>query len=131
MYERLGRTISRHWAATILIWIGVWGALRVVAPSWDDVTRDGDLAYLPEAMVSVQGERLFNAAFPQTRSKSQMVVVLARDDGPLTSADWEATHRLAERLRPEALKQLPIVDVWTPQTPVIGKMLASEDGRAA
>ena len=131
LYERLGRAISRHWAATIAMWIAIWGGLHLVAPRWDDVTRDGDLAYLPEEMVSVQGERLFNAAFPQTRAKSQMVVVLARGDGPLNSADWEAAHRLAERLAPEALPQLPIVEVWTPQTPVIGKMLASEDGRAA
>ncbi|HUY87726.1 MAG TPA: MMPL family transporter [Pirellulales bacterium] len=131
MYERLGRTISRHWAATILAWIGIWSGLHLIAPRWDDVTRDGDLAYLPAEMVSVQGERLLNAAFPQIRSKSQMAVVLARDEEPLTSADWEAVHRLAERLGPDALKSLPIVEVWTPQTPVIGKMLASEDGRAA
>lgn len=131
MYERLGRTISRHWAATILAWIAIWGGLHLIAPRWDDVTRDGDLAYLPAQMVSVQGEQLLNAAFPEIRSKSQMAVVLGREDEPLASADWEAVHRLAEQLGPESLPSLPIVEIWTPQTPVIGKMLASEDGRAA
>ena len=58
MYERLGRTISRHWAPTILIWIAIWGGLHLVAPSWDEVTRDGDLAYLPEEMVSVLDPRI-------------------------------------------------------------------------
>ncbi len=131
IYERLGRLISRYWALVILAWIAGWWCLHSLAPRWDDVTRDGDLAYLPEQMPSVQGERLLERAFPSMRSRSQAVLVLARPDKPLSSDDWLMVHRLAARLSAEARPDLPIVESWTPQTPVIGKKLVSEDRQAA
>jgi len=131
MYERLGRLISRRWGLTILAWAALWAGLHWLAPRWNDVTRDGDLAYLPEQMISVQGERLLKTAFPQARSKSQIVVVLSRSDRALASGDRETLYKIAELLSPETRQDLSAVDVWTPQTPVVGKMLGSKDGRAA
>lgn len=131
LYERFGRLISRYWPLAILLWLAAGAAIHYLAPRWDDVTRDGDLAYLPEEMASVQGERLLARAFPDIRSKSQVVFVLARPDASLSSGDWRAVHRLAARLEPEARPDLPVVEIWTPQTPVIGKKLVSEDRRAA
>lgn len=130
-YERFGRLISRYWLLAILLWFAGGAAIHWLAPRWDDVTRDGDLAYLPDEMASVQGERLLASAFPNIRSKSQVVLVLARPDAPLSSDDWLAVHRLASLLTPEARPDLPIVEIWTPQTPVIGKKLVSEDRQAA
>lgn len=96
MYHRLGTIVAHGWP-----WVlGGWAALALVvygaAPRWDAVTRDGDFAYLPEWMTSVQGERLLEAAFPEELSRSAVVVVAARQDRPLEDADYELADRLVE-----------------------------------
>ena len=155
MFHRLGGFVSRHWLLVILAWIAAATALHKIAPRWDDVTRDGDLAYLPPAMVSVQGEALLERAFPDHRSKSQIVLVCQRANGPLTSDDLRALDQLAGRFDPETgdgrrrtrvgqladqlagridpnpSQDLPVIGVWTPWTEVIGKKLKSDDRRAA
>ncbi|HRX81101.1 MAG TPA: hypothetical protein P5307_18660 [Pirellulaceae bacterium] len=68
MFLRLGNMVSRYWWLTILIWLGIVVSLRLIAPSWDDITRDGDLAFLPAGMPSVVGENLKLAAFPENRA---------------------------------------------------------------
>ena len=97
MFLRLGDVVSRHWLLTILIWLGIVVGLRIVAPRWDDITRDGDLAFLPSEMPSVVGERLSLEAFPENRSKSQMVVIFSRDAGALRQADLKLSDRFASR----------------------------------
>jgi uncharacterized membrane protein YdfJ with MMPL/SSD domain len=97
MFLHLGNVISRFWWATILIWIGVVVGLRLVSPQWDDITRDGDLAFLPHDMPSVVGERLKKEAFPENRSKSQIVLIFSRDDEPLLRADLKASDQFASR----------------------------------
>ncbi|HVC95926.1 MAG TPA: MMPL family transporter [Pirellulales bacterium] len=155
MFHRLGGFVSRHWLLVILAWIAAAAALHRIAPHWDDVTRDGDLAYLPSAMVSVQGEALLERAFPGHRSKSQIVLVCQRESGPLTSDDLRALDQLAGRFEAETLdgrrrtrlgqladqlagrfdphlgQDLPVIGVWTPWTEVIGKKLKSDDRHAA
>ena len=78
MYQRLGQFVARHWLAIILAWAALrtYGALDRAL--WDQVTNDGDLAYLPERMTTVRAERLLEEAFPNNRSKSQFVVVFER-----------------------------------------------------
>lgn len=97
MYLRLGNIVSRYWWLTILIWIGIVVSLRLVAPSWDDITRDGDLAFLPSDMPSVVGENLKLAAFPENRANSQIVLIFSREGRPLAQADLKASDRLASR----------------------------------
>ena len=63
------------------------GVLFFVAPKWDEITHDGDFAYLPPAMTSVRGEELLEKAFPDLASKSNIVLVVARPDGELTAED--------------------------------------------
>ena len=129
MYKLLGEWISRHWLLTIVGWAALAGAVRWLAPSWDSVTHDGDLAYMPDEMPSVRGEQLLRRAFPENLSKSQMVLICARPEGPLTSDDLRVLERLAQRF--SATDELPINSVWTPWTEVIGKKLISRDRRAA
>jgi len=97
MFAWLGGLVSRQWIATILMWLALVLCLRSLAPPWDDVTQDGDLAFLPAEMPSVVGERLRTDAFPAQRAQSQVVIVFARAGEPLTSEDLQAADRFAAR----------------------------------
>lgn len=99
MYARLGELVSRHWLATILAWLLILVALRIASPKWNDVTRDGDLAFLPADRPSVQGEKLAAEAFPENRSKSQIVIIFAREDRSLDAEDLLAADRLGARFQ--------------------------------
>ena len=106
MFLRLGNAVSRYWWLTILIWFSVVVGLRLVALCWDDITRDGDLAFLPSDMPSVIGEQLKVAAFPENRSQSQFVLIFSRDGQPLTQADLKTSDRFASRFHNHLAIQL-------------------------
>lgn len=99
MFQWLGMFVSRYWMATILLWIVTVVAVRAYAPKWDDVTHDGDFEYMPASMPSVQGEQLLRKAFPQGRSKSEAVVILAREDRPLDLDDLAIVKSLVSRFQ--------------------------------
>jgi RND superfamily putative drug exporter len=99
MFAGLGEFVSRYWLATIAFWVLLCVAVRMAAPPWSEVAHDGDLAYLPPGMKSVRGEELLSAAFPHSRSKSQIVVVAAREDGSLRREDAFVAYDLARRFR--------------------------------
>lgn len=127
MFTSLGSLASRHWGAVILAWGVIAVGLHLVAPRWDDVTHDGDLAYLPDAMPSVQGERMLARAFPENRAKSQLAIIAERDDGRLTRDDLQSVDALTARF--EAIRdELPIRDIWTRDTDVVGDKLISPAG---
>ena len=133
MFDRLGRFVARHWLGVLLGWATAAALCAGFAPRWDDVTRDGDFAYLPAAMTSVQGERLLEAAFPEALSRSQAIVVVRRPGGPLGEADYALADRLVEQFTPVADGDGPILGVLSHQTEVVGKKLISpvgEDGHA-
>lgn len=131
MFDRLGAWIAKHWAATIVAWLVLATGLAAVAPAWDDVTHDGDLAYLPQNMTSVRAERLLNQAFASDGSKSQMAIVVVRENGPLTEDDIEWLDEFAADLYELNSPDLPLVDVWTNASDEAHGRLASDDGRAA
>ncbi len=79
-------------------WIVIAITLRVAAPPWKDIAYDGDFEYLPATMSSVAGGRLLDEAFPGERSRSQIVLVLGRDDGPLQKHDEIVGLDLLRRL---------------------------------
>ncbi len=97
MFARLGHVISKYWLLVIVTWILVVVLVGWIAPPWDQVTRDGDFAYLPPEMPSAIGERLTREAFPQERSKSEMAIVVSRSDGPLDPADLQVADLLSQR----------------------------------
>lgn len=99
MFEAFSRFISRWWLVVILAWVFLVVGIRSVAPNWDDITYDGDLAYLPKEMPSYVGEKLLADAFPQDRAKSQIVLITARDDAPLAGADLDVASDIARRFR--------------------------------
>ncbi|MGC3969538.1 MAG: hypothetical protein QM775_19920 [Pirellulales bacterium] len=110
MYAFLGKFVARWWWAVILVWIAAAAGLnpkfqrsvlgftehtRFATPTWDEVTKDGDLAYLPDRMTSVRGQKLYGEAFPENKSRSEAVIVLERDDG-LTQADLDFAHEIGD-----------------------------------
>ena len=98
MFIRLGRLIARHWILVIVAWIGIVVLTRWLAPRWNDVTFDGDLAYMPSYLSSVKAERLLEEAFPRGRAKSEIVVIASRQDGPLTPACLQFVDLVGARL---------------------------------
>lgn len=100
--HRWSQFVTSQWRWILLAWIVVAIALRGLAPSWDSVAYDGDFEYLPAEMSSVAGGRLLDQAFPGERSRSQVVLVLGRSDGPLVKEDdivgLDLLRRLYHRL---------------------------------
>jgi len=128
MFDRLAALVSRHWVLVMLAWAVLVVMIPRLAPRWDDVTKDGDFAYLPEAMTSVQGERLLEAAFPESLSRSQGILVVCRPRGPLQKPDLAIADRLVELLSPTGEDGGPILAVLSHQTEVVGEKLVSPVG---
>ncbi len=124
MFDRLGEFIARYWLLVIGAWAGLVVGVHLVAPRWQDVAQDGDLAYLPNQMPSVQGERLMAEAFPQLREKSQIAVVVERRDGALKAEDVQLADQLSQRFE-QLGDELPLVDVLDHNTEIIGDKLTS------
>ena len=99
MFERLGKFVSNHWLIVVISWVVVVALLRWLAPAWNDITCDGDLAYLPARMPSIRGEKLLADAFPFDRPKSQIAVYIAREDDKIGRVDLLAAYDLARRLK--------------------------------
>ncbi len=95
MFHRFGKLIAGYWWAVIIAWVVVLLVIRGVASPWDEVTRDGDLAYLPQDRPSLRAEEILEEAFPDTRSKSQICLVLARTSGFLRQEDLNVADRIA------------------------------------
>jgi putative drug exporter of the RND superfamily len=129
MFAHLARFVSRHWVLVLLAWVAIPLAVAMVAPRWEDVTRDGDFAYLPARMTSARGERLLGLAFPNLNSKSQIVLVVARPDGGLQADDFAVAERLAQTFTPKEGEQTPVTSVWSHEDPVVGRKLLSPIGQ--
>ncbi|HEY4308278.1 MAG TPA: MMPL family transporter [Pirellulales bacterium] len=130
MYNRLGEFVARHWLAIIVVWAALVPTVRWIAPAWDAVTNDGDLAYLPARMTTVRAEHLMEQAFPHNRAKSQFVVVFERESG-LTPQDRATVEHVAAWFSGENDHELPVISVVTPKSEVVGRRLVSPDGKAA
>ncbi|MCG8649617.1 MAG: MMPL family transporter, partial [Pirellulales bacterium] len=96
--HRWAQRVTQGWWWVILAWIVIEVTLRLVAPPWKDIAYDGDFEYLPRTMSSVAGGRLLDEAFPGERGRSQIVLVLGREDGPLHKHDQIVAMDLLRRL---------------------------------
>jgi putative drug exporter of the RND superfamily len=101
MFVRFARFISRYWIGVLVAWIILVIGFKLAAPPWDQITHDGDFAYLPPSMTSVRGEELMNKAFPELTAKSSVVLVVARPGARLSDADKEVAARLAATFTPK------------------------------
>jgi len=128
MLAGLGALVKQHSRLVIAAWLGLAVALHLIAPRWNDVIRDGDLAYLPHSMPSVRGVQLLSEAFPDERGRSEMAIIVERPGGRLSTRDLLWSDSLAERFRSEA-ERLAIADVWNRNTDVVGDKLVSRESK--
>lgn len=98
MFALLGNWVNRYWLAILIFWGALAIGLKVVAPSWDQVALDGDFDYLPSEATSRRGITLLQNAFPDEKAKSQIVLVFARPDKPLTKPDRQFAIDVAGQL---------------------------------
>jgi putative drug exporter of the RND superfamily len=103
MFDRLGRFVAKTWPLWLLVWGAAVVAIGFFAPSWDSVVDPRNSDFLPANSPSRLGTRVFDQAFPNDASASNVVLVVYRDQGQLSAADHEFVDAvLAPRL--EALR---------------------------
>lgn len=146
MFRWLGDHVVRHSKVSLCLWLvlGVLssgilsGALNrlhilpVAVPQWNDVVEDGEFAFLPHNMPSIQAEDLFRKAFPNDRLASSVVLVLRRNNATLTDQDHAfITDELTPRLEELHTASGSIIEkVRDFNDNQIGKLLESGDGKA-
>lgn len=128
MFARLATWVTRHWVVALLVWVGLLVVCRHFAPNWDDVTKDGDFAYLPARMTSSRAEELLKRSFPELSSKSQVALIVARPGGRLHAEDFEIANYLADLFTPKEGEESPVTAVTTYQEPLVGRKLVSPVG---
>ena len=147
-FESLGQFVNRRWRGCLLFWLvfvvlanGVmagWlnstGLFRFHVPGWVDVTQDGEFAFLPQDMPSLQSERLFKAAFPRDLLANSVVIVVRHLSTKITEQDRAfvtdvLTPQLEALQADEKYSEL-ISEVINFTDQKIGRMLNSEDGKA-
>ncbi len=87
----VSKLVTRYWPLVIGGWIVVAVVLRSIAPPWEAIAADGDLAFLPKTVPSAIGQQTLVSSFPAMRSRSQMVMVFATQAGNGTAAGGELT----------------------------------------
>jgi putative drug exporter of the RND superfamily len=157
MFQVLGNLVSRAWPVWLAGWAVLFVAAWLAAPPWRDVALDQEFAFLPASMPSRQAEEIFQKAFPDDLSGSNIVLVVARDQ-PLQPADRgfidnvlrAGVLRIAQEdgglasqpsssapVDPFSAEPAPtqkksiIARLRTPDTPGSGALLVSQDGEAA
>ena len=128
MFVRVGQWIARHWPWVIGAWLLLAVALHLVAPRWDQVTHDGDLAYLPERMPSVQGEKLLRGGLSQPtvqKRDGDRRRAARRAARRPTTWPWSIAWPTSARSWP---RRLPIVDIYTRESEIVGDKLTSRAG---
>lgn len=87
MFEWIGRQVTRHWVLVIVAWAALLAVALVTRPNWNSVASDGELQHLPSSSPTRVGGRLYEEAFPEDITDSSIVLLVHRDQEPLTQAD--------------------------------------------
>src|SRR5438128_7395269 len=64
VFSALGNAVNRSWPFLLVGWVALLVALRLTAPEWNQVARDGQFSFLPDDSPSRRADELFNTAFP-------------------------------------------------------------------
>ncbi len=93
-----GKIVTRYWPLVLGGWILLAMGLQTIAPPWEQIAADGDLAFLPSTAPSAIGQRALDNAFPGVQSRSQMVLVFANQQQELSTGDLSLAMDLTRRL---------------------------------
>ncbi len=129
MFHRLGRiTVSHPWLICLL-WLAAGTGLALVAPHWDTRVQDDDVRFVPDRFTSMRAYQILEKAFPHEVFASNLILVIEREEGPLTSSDLALVDRLIAALRKlrrdDAELKLGKIDSY--QDPLIGMRFTSGD----
>ena len=127
------RWVISHYRLVLGGWLLLAVGLSIVAPPFADVAVRDNSAFLPADAPVVEGSLLVEEGWPDNAARADLVVVAARDDGPLTSGDDTYLSSLATALDPEAGRVDGIVALNSPVDPdnPIADSLRSPDGQSA
>lgn len=154
MFERLAKSVERHWKLVLILWgVLVLGALGVAhqwfnagferlglpyhVQTWKDGAEDGEFGFLPPEVQSLAGEGLLARAFPEDLLKSSVVIVVRRWKNPLTPEDErfieEVIKPRLEKIRdnPDLIAEADRQEVLTFKDQAKGRLLVSEDKEAS
>ena len=137
MFESIAALVIRRGWVVVLAWVAFAVILRMVAPPWDQVSKDDDVRFFPPGSPSVVGQELLERGFPREAASSQVVVIAERRQGRLEKPDYGFVDQLVARLNQvrEQESTLGIKKIDYYKTPVIGPRLVgtSDDksGQAA
>src|SRR6516165_8551021 len=56
VFSRLGDIVNRTWLVILIGWVAALVALRLTAPDWNQVARDGEFSFLPADVPSRRAE---------------------------------------------------------------------------
>ena len=94
MFYRLGSFCARSSWLVCVGWLLAGVGLTAIAPAWDTQTEDDDVRFVPERFTSVRAYQLLEKAFPEDVFASRVVFAFERDDGSLTSEDFQLIDQL-------------------------------------
>ncbi len=93
MFHLLAKLVTNAWLFFLAAWIALAVGLHRIAPRWAEVATGGQFDSLPADSPSNLARTIFRKAFPEEMTASSIVIVLAREDGPLTNADKQLAER--------------------------------------
>ena len=129
MFDSLGRFVARWWWVFLVAWPALAVGLWLATPPLSEVLVEDQVRFLPPSADSVKARQLLTEGFPEDRTRSTAVIVLARPGG-LRPADYRYVARLSRwLLSPEAPREV-IGVLSATETPYLRGKLDSRDGQA-
>ena len=127
MFQMIANLVIRRGWVIVVAWLVFTAGLYLIAPPWDQVSRDDNVRFFPPGYPSVVGQELLERGFPRDAASSQVVLVYERLGGQLTDADLAYVEVVATSLFKfaETDPDLGLKKIDTHRTPVIGPRLVS------
>jgi putative drug exporter of the RND superfamily len=99
MFRLLGNLVTRLWPFILAVWVIALVVLLSTAPKWASVIDEGEFAFLPDDMPSLNGESVYENSWGEPFA-SNIVIVLWRERHELEFEDREfITGVLSDELK--------------------------------
>jgi RND superfamily putative drug exporter len=129
MFDRLGRCVARWWWVFLGVWPALALGLALATPRLSDVLVEDQARFLPASADSVRARQVLEQGFPQDRTRSTAVIVVANLQG-LSAEDYGYVASLSRWLRSPAAPAGVIGVLSAPDAPFLRDKLNSQDGKA-